>query len=58
MASQLRFAFDHEPTLEELRLSYVKMQHLKYAGHRARLAAALGISERNLYRLLQRYTLE
>jgi DNA-binding NtrC family response regulator len=56
--SETRFAFDHEPTLEEVRGYYLKMLQVKYSGHRAKLAGALGISERNLYRLLQRYGLE
>ena len=50
--------FDHEPTLDDVRRHYVKMLHAKYSGHRAKLAGALGVSERNLYRLLQRYGLE
>ena len=52
--SAFNLAFDHEPTLEELRDRYVRMLYVKYAGHRAKLASALGISERNVYRLLQR----
>ena len=57
-AGEIRMNFDHEPTLEEMKKNYVKMLHAKYSGHRARLAGALGVSERNLYRLLQRYGLE
>jgi len=56
-SGEIRLAFDHEPELEELRRRYVQMLHEKYSGHRARLAGALGISERNLYRLLHRYGL-
>src|SRR5690606_35315132 len=55
--SAFNLAFDHEPTLEEIRERYVRMLHVKYAGHRAKIAAALGISERNIYRLLERYNL-
>ncbi|MEQ1670190.1 MAG: sigma-54 dependent transcriptional regulator [Hyphomicrobium sp.] len=57
-SGELKFQFDHEPTLDELRQNYVKILHGKYSGHRAKLAGALGVSERNLYRLLQRYGLE
>jgi len=54
-ASETKLAFDHEPTLDEVKKQYVKTLHAKYSGHRAKLATALGVSERNLYRLLQRY---
>lgn len=52
-----QLAFDHEPTLEEMRARYVKLLFEKYSGHRAKIASALGISERNIYRLLQKYAL-
>ncbi|MBL8565559.1 MAG: sigma-54-dependent Fis family transcriptional regulator [Hyphomicrobiaceae bacterium] len=57
-SSDIKLNFDHVPTMEEVRRTYVEMLHAKLSGHRANLAAALGISERNLYRLLQRYGLE
>lgn len=57
-SGEVRFAFDHEPTMEELKQHYLVRLHEKYSGHRAKLAGALGISERNLYRLLQRFGLE
>lgn len=53
----LQLAFDHEPTLEEMRMRYVKMIFEKYSGHRAKMAATLGVSERNVYRLLEKYGL-
>jgi len=57
-AAEIKMNFDHEPTLDEMKQNYVRMLHAKYSGHRAKLAGALGVSERNLYRLLQRYGLE
>ncbi len=57
-ASAIRMNFDREPTLEDLKERYVRMLHTKYSGHRAKIAGALGVSERNLYRLLQRFGLE
>ena len=57
-AGMIRMTFDHEPTLDDVKERYVRMLHAKYSGHRARLAAALGVSERNLYRLLARLGLE
>ena len=54
---EVKLAFDREPSLEEVRRCYVEMLFKKYSGHRAKLADALGVSERNLYRLLHRYGL-
>ncbi|MDY6994379.1 MAG: helix-turn-helix domain-containing protein, partial [Pseudomonadota bacterium] len=50
-------SFDHEPTLEEIEQHYLKMLLNKYSGHRLRVAEALGVSERNTYRLLKKYGL-
>ena len=55
---EVKLSFPHEPTLEEVRQTYVRLLHARYSSHRGKLAAALGVSERNLYRLLQRYALE
>ena len=55
--SAMRFDFDHEPTLEELKAYYLKRLLSKYAGRRAQLAQSLGISERNVYRLIKKYGL-
>ncbi len=50
-------AFDHDPTLEEIEARYLKIQLEKHSGHRAKVAEVLGISERSVYRLIQRYEL-
>ncbi len=50
-----RLAFSHEPTLEEIKCRYIETLVEKYSGHRGRIAKALGISERNLYRMLKKY---
>ena len=55
---EVKLSFPHEPTHEEVRQTYVRLLHARYSSHRGKLAAALGVSERNLYRLLQRYALE
>lgn len=47
-------SFEGEPTLEELRRTYLEALLNKYDGRRARVAEVLGISERNLYRLLRK----
>ncbi len=46
--------FDHEPTLEEIKDDYIQKITRKYNGNRAKIARALGVSERNLYRLLKK----
>lgn len=49
--------FDHEPTLEEIEGYYLKLLLHKYSGHRSKVAKALGVSERNTYRLLKKHSL-
>jgi DNA-binding NtrC family response regulator len=52
------FHFDHDPSLEEMEKRYLETLVSKYAGHRVRIAAILGVSERNIYRLLEKYGLK
>jgi len=49
--------FDHQPTLQEIEKHYLKVLLDKYSGHRLRVAEALGVSERNTYRLIKKYGL-
>lgn len=51
----VNLSFDHDPTMEELQARYLKLQLKKQSGRRARVAEVMGISERNVYRLIQRY---
>lgn len=51
-------SFEAEPTLEEIERQYLQILTRKYAGHRGRIAQILGISERNIYRLLDKYGLK
>lgn len=53
----IQLSFDHEPTLETIEHEYVSMLLKRHQGHRATVARTLGISERNLYRLLKKYAL-
>ena len=55
--AKVSVSFDHDPTMEQLQAEYLKMQLHKYSGHRAKVAEVLDISERNVYRLIQRYGL-
>ncbi len=50
--------FSDEPTLDMIKQRYLMYLLKKYDGHRSTVAQKLGISERNTYRLLQRYQLE
>jgi DNA-binding NtrC family response regulator len=43
--------------LEEIERDYLKVLLNKYSGHRLKVAEALGVSERNTYRLLKKHTL-
>ncbi|MFV0297539.1 MAG: sigma-54-dependent transcriptional regulator [Hyphomicrobiaceae bacterium] len=56
--NDFKLSFDHEPTLEEMREEYFRLMYAKYSGHRAKLAEILGVSERNVYRLVQRYRID
>lgn len=55
--SRVNLSFDHEPSIEELQAEYLRLQLNKYSGHRAKVAEVLGVSERNIYRLIRRYGL-
>lgn len=48
----LSLSFDHEPTLNEIRDTYVMLLLQNHDGNRKLVAKALGMSERNTYRLL------
>lgn len=48
-------SFDQHPTLEDLERYYLGLLLEKFDGHRGKVARTLGISERNVYRLLKKY---
>ncbi|MCB1505178.1 MAG: sigma-54-dependent Fis family transcriptional regulator [Hyphomicrobiaceae bacterium] len=56
--AQCELRFDHDPTLDEIKASYLSRLIWKHNGHRGRIANVLGVSERNTYRLIKRYGLE
>ncbi len=56
--ARVTLSFDHDPSLEELQAEYLRLQLGKYSGHRAKVAEVLAVSERNIYRLIQRYGLK
>lgn len=50
-------AFEHEPSLSEIERDYLQRTLQRHGGNRAKAAAILGISERNIYRLIRQYEL-
>jgi two-component system NtrC family response regulator len=52
--SSIEFSFDHEPTLEEIRDVYLGKLMETHQGNRKEVSQALGISERNTYRLIKK----
>lgn len=54
---QVQLVYDYEPKMEEIEKDYMQMLLEKYSGNRAKIAGILGISERNIYRLLKKYGL-
>ena len=52
-AVTLRFA--GEPSLEQIEESYFRQVLLRQGGNRQKTAAILGISERHIYRLIDKY---
>jgi DNA-binding NtrC family response regulator len=55
LGTQLQF--DKEPTLDQVERRYLQCLLEKYSGHRGKVAGVMGISERNIYRLIQKYDL-
>ncbi len=50
-------SFAQEPTLDAIERKYLTQLLIKYNGHRVSVARAMGVSERNLYRLINKYEL-
>lgn len=47
--------FSQDPTLEQIEREYLHQIMVKYGGNRQKTAAVLGISERHIYRLIEKY---
>ncbi len=54
---QLDIPAGEDPTLEEIEASYLKLLLEKHAGHRTTIAQVMGVSERQVYRLIRKYKL-
>lgn len=53
----LELDFTQELSLKEVEKGYLRQALVRYAGNRSKVASVLGISERNIYRLIRRYGL-
>jgi DNA-binding NtrC family response regulator len=47
--------FGHEPTLEQIERDYLHQVMARHGGNRQKTAGVLGISERHIYRLIEKY---
>lgn len=56
--SKFELRFDHEPTLDDLERQYLEILLAKHSGYRRQVAEILGIGERSVYRMIERYKLE
>ncbi len=50
--------FGQEPTLEQIEQEYLRQVMARHGGNRQRTAAVLGVSERQVYRLIEKYRAE
>ena len=56
--TKIEFAFDHQPTLNEIRDIYIQQLLEIHNGNRQEVSKALGMSERNIYRIIKKLGLE
>ena len=54
-AGEIVFRFATEPTLEQIEREYFSQVMTRYGGNRQKSAEVLGISERHVYRLIEKY---
>lgn len=54
----VRLDFASEPSLQDIEKCYLELLLDKYSGHRNSIASAMGISERNVYRLLEKHDMK
>ena len=47
--------FGQEPTLEQIEQEYLRQVMARHGGNRQQTAAVLGVSERQVYRLIEKY---
>jgi two-component system response regulator AtoC len=54
-SGEIVLRFGHEPSLEHIEREYLRLTMAKHGGNRQKTAAVLGISERHVYRLIEKY---
>jgi two-component system, NtrC family, response regulator HydG len=54
-SGEIVLRFGQEPSLEQIERDYLHQVMTKYGGNRHKTAAVLGISERHVYRLIEKY---
>jgi len=54
----LSLSFDTQPTLTDIEKMYLEILLERYSGHRSKIAEILGISERSVYRMVEKYGLK
>jgi DNA-binding NtrC family response regulator len=55
-AVELRF--DHEPTLDDVEKQYLEILLRRHSGYRRQVAAILGVGERSVYRMIDKFKLD
>ncbi|OUD13117.1 sigma-54-dependent transcriptional regulator [Thioflexithrix psekupsensis] len=56
--STVQLNFEEEPSLSDIERDYFQLLMKKYSGHRSKIAAIMGVSERHIYRLIKKYASE
>ena len=56
--SAFSLSFEHEPTLEEIEEKYLTLLLERHSGHRSKIARSLGVSERSVYRMVEKYAVK
>ena len=57
-AGDVVLRFSREPTLEQIEHEYLRQVMTRHGGNRQKTAAVLGVSERQVYRLIEKYRAE
>ena len=57
-AGDVVLRFSQEPTLEQIEQEYLRQVMTRHSGNRQKTAAVLGVSERQVYRLIEKYRAE
>jgi len=54
-AGEVVLRFGQDPSLEQIEREYLRQMMAKHGGNRQKTAAVLGVSERHIYRLIEKY---